>query len=433
LKKNVKAHYILVGDGPLKNMVKEVFDEEGVAKRLHMAGALSGQDLVDSYHAMDVFAFASLSETQGIVLAEAMAAGVAVVAIDAPGVREVVKDGYNGRLIFQQDQNIFIEALAWCLNQPTVDFQQMKNNARITARVFDSELCAKKMLKTYQEVIVKEYVSPDLKGSHWRSLVDRLKSEWGMFKNMMQAGGAAIVDTATAKVPLKKSIKGLFLRIPRLLSLSEWSAMLLRLSRVEGAQTKPGLVLIQIDGLSKMQLNKAFDSNKMPFLKGLLQNNYYKLYSHYPGLPSSTPSVQGELFYGVKQMVPAFAFLDKQSGKVFRMHDSDDVLEIERRMAALGSGLLEGGSSYSNIFSGGAQESHFCVTSLGWSQLWKDANPFNSLILALTHLPSMARMLVMIAWELTLGTAGFLQRFLNTNNFLKEIHYVYARSLICIL
>ena len=58
--------------------------------RLHMPGSRSGQALIDAYHAMDVFAFASQSETQGMVLVEAMAAGVPVVAVDASGVREVV-------------------------------------------------------------------------------------------------------------------------------------------------------------------------------------------------------------------------------------------------------------------------------------------------------------------------------------------------------
>ena len=60
--------------------------------------------LVDAYHAMNVFAFASLTETQGLVLAEAMAAGVAVVAVDAPGAREIVRDGANGRLLAQPMQ-----------------------------------------------------------------------------------------------------------------------------------------------------------------------------------------------------------------------------------------------------------------------------------------------------------------------------------------
>ena len=50
-----------------------------------MAGCQTGQDLADAYAAMDVFVFSSQSETQGMVLAEAMAAGVPAVALDAPG------------------------------------------------------------------------------------------------------------------------------------------------------------------------------------------------------------------------------------------------------------------------------------------------------------------------------------------------------------
>ena len=55
--------------------------------------------MTDAYHAMDIFAFASKSETQGMVLTEAMAAGLPVIALDAPGAREVVEEGANGRLL----------------------------------------------------------------------------------------------------------------------------------------------------------------------------------------------------------------------------------------------------------------------------------------------------------------------------------------------
>ena len=433
LRKNGTAHFLLIGDGPLKELTGKIFERAGVGKRFHPAGMLAGQDLVDSYHAMDVFAFSSLSETQGIVLTEAMASGVPVVALDAPGIREVVRDGYNGKLVLQQDRETFVEALSWCLDGPVERSRQLKNNARTTARDFDIELCAEKMLESYKEVMAREYVSPDLTKSNWRALIDRLKSEWEIFKNVLQAGGAAIADSTIAQLPLTQSVKGFLRKWYGLLSPAELSARFLRLSRAEGTETKPGLVLIQLDGLSRRRLNKAFYDNKMPFLKGLLRRNYYRLYSHFPGLPSNTPSVQGELFYGVKQIVPSFAFLDSLSGKIFRMHDSEDVIEIESRLAQRGRGLLEGGSSYSNIFRGGARESHFCVSSLGWSHVWKDANPFNSLVLALTHIPSMLRMFVMILWELTLGTAGFFRRVLHAGSFLKEVHYVYARSLICVL
>jgi glycosyltransferase involved in cell wall biosynthesis len=61
-----------------------------MGERFHSAGILTTTDLTNAYHAMDVFAFSSKSETQGMVHTEAMAAGVPVVGLDAPGVREVV-------------------------------------------------------------------------------------------------------------------------------------------------------------------------------------------------------------------------------------------------------------------------------------------------------------------------------------------------------
>jgi len=432
LKKDTKVHFLAGGDGPLKDQIKKIFDDQGVGKRFHLAGVLKGQDLVDCYHAMNIFAFASLSETQGIVLVEAMAAGVPVVAVDAPGVREVVKDGYNGRLIFGENQNNFSEALLWCLKQPPSEFEQMRKNARDTTKEFTMGICANRMLEIYQQVRVKEYTSFNYKNSAWDVLANRLKNEWDMFKNMMRAGGAAMSEPAP-NMPVQKQLNSLFVQLPRLLSLSEWSVKLLRLPRMEGVETEPGLVFIQIDGFSGFALKEAFARNEMPFLKGLLKKEYYQLYTHYPGLPSSTPSVQGELFYGIKQVVPAFNFLDRQSGKTFRMFDSEAALEIERRLAQGGQGLLEGGSSYSNIFSGGAKESHFCATSFGWSQIWKDANPINFFILALTHLPSLMRMMVLTMWEFFLGIIDFGMSLFQGENLKKEWKFIYLRSLLCIL
>jgi endonuclease/exonuclease/phosphatase family metal-dependent hydrolase/glycosyltransferase involved in cell wall biosynthesis len=433
LKKDAKTHFLVGGSGPLTDIIKKIFDDEGVGARIHLAGVLKGQGLLDAYHAMDVFAFASLSETQGLVLIEAMASGVPVVAIDAPGVREAVKDGHNGRLIFEENQNNFVEALGWCLNQPASEFQKMKENAKDATKEFATDLCAKKMLKIYQEIGVKEYVSPQRKDSAWDAMGERLKNEWDMFKNMMSAGGAAITDTKGSEKPIAKKTKGLFRNIPRLLSLNEWSARLLRLPRVEGLESEPGLVFIQIDGLSQAQLTQAFASNEIPFLKGLFQKKYYRLHAHYPGLPSSTPAVQGELLYGVKQSVPAFSFLDSQTGKVFRMYDSEAVTEIERRLAVQGVGLLEGGSSYSNIYIGGAREAHFCSTSLGWGKIWKEANPITFVLLVLAHFPSVVRVIRLIAWEMVLGVVDFGRGIFKGKNFKKEFEFIYLRSLICIL
>ena len=118
LKKEPKAHFLIGGTGPSEESIKEIMTQEGVTDRLHLAGMLKGKDLVNAYHAMDVFVFASQSETQGLVVTEAMAAGIPVVAVDAPGVREVVKDGVNGRLLVNESIEDFVAGLVWLKKLP---------------------------------------------------------------------------------------------------------------------------------------------------------------------------------------------------------------------------------------------------------------------------------------------------------------------------
>src|SRR5690606_26560960 len=108
-----QAFFLVVGTGPSDEAIRQQFRRARLEHRLRMVGSLQGQPLVDAYHAMDVFAFASTSETQGMVLVEAMAAGVPVVALDAAGAREVVADGKNGRLLPTADPRAFAEGLAW--------------------------------------------------------------------------------------------------------------------------------------------------------------------------------------------------------------------------------------------------------------------------------------------------------------------------------
>ena len=76
LKKDGRVHALIIGRGPSVPMIRSKFKQAGLQKRLHLPGYLDGQNLIDAYHDMDVFAFTSLSETQGIVLIEALAAGV---------------------------------------------------------------------------------------------------------------------------------------------------------------------------------------------------------------------------------------------------------------------------------------------------------------------------------------------------------------------
>src|SRR3954470_14621760 len=139
-------------------------------------------------------------------------------------------------------------------------------------------------------------------------------------------------------------------RVRRNLSRSEWAIRHLGLTPSTNTGEEPGLLLIQIDGLARGQLERAIESGRMPFLRDLQRRNGYQLHTFYPGLPSTTPAVQAELYYGVKSAVPAFSFFDRVMKKLGRMWDPDWAKAREAVCAEKAEGLLRGGSSWSNIY-----------------------------------------------------------------------------------
>ena len=194
LKKEVNVHVLMVGQGPSQTMIEAAFERSGLGERLHLTGFLYKKDLVDAYFSMDVFAFASLSETQGVVLLEAMAAGVPVVTVDAPGVREVVKNHFNGRVIDDPDQRKFVDALAEIAHCPPEELRALKQHAKETVKDYSMSSCAQHMLKVYEDLRRKEIDPLRRNDSSWYMLKGRLKAEWDMFKNLVEASEAALLE-----------------------------------------------------------------------------------------------------------------------------------------------------------------------------------------------------------------------------------------------
>jgi glycosyltransferase involved in cell wall biosynthesis len=88
------ARFLFVGDGPEREDL-----ERQMGPNARFVGYRSGDDLADHYAAADVFAFASLTETFGNVVLEAMASGLPVVAVRAGGVGDIVRNGGTGLLV----------------------------------------------------------------------------------------------------------------------------------------------------------------------------------------------------------------------------------------------------------------------------------------------------------------------------------------------
>jgi 1,2-diacylglycerol 3-alpha-glucosyltransferase len=126
--------------------------ELAIESRVRFAGALAGPELADAYQSIDVFAFSSQSDTQGMVLAEAMAAGVPVVALDAAGAREIVRDGINGRLVARADTAEFAAALSALLQAGPRDRKRFAAAARQRADAYSLDSCTTRLVRTYRQV-----------------------------------------------------------------------------------------------------------------------------------------------------------------------------------------------------------------------------------------------------------------------------------------
>jgi len=192
MKKDAGVCFLIGGQGPSEEMIKDIFAREGLTDRLYLAGIFKGKDLADAYHAMDVFVFASQSETQGMVLDEAMASSVPVVAVDAPGVREVVQDRINGCLLPGENTDDFVSGLEWVQELSAEKLNKIKAACRQTADRFSMDKSAQKALEIYLSLCIQGFARKSIEQSYWESKMRLMKAQWGLIKNLTKAAGALI-------------------------------------------------------------------------------------------------------------------------------------------------------------------------------------------------------------------------------------------------
>jgi glycosyltransferase involved in cell wall biosynthesis len=188
LKQTPGARFLVVGGGPSEDAIRDTFARHGMADRLLLAGKHTGPALADAYNAMDVFAFASFTETQGMVLAEAMAAGRPVVALNASGVREVVRHGENGFMLPARSSAKMFAAHLALLHAETPLRRSFSRQARRTAENFSRAHCADLALTFYEDIRKATRRERLLAQQNpWGSLIDRLDLEWKLIAEKVQA------------------------------------------------------------------------------------------------------------------------------------------------------------------------------------------------------------------------------------------------------
>ncbi|MGV6816226.1 MAG: glycosyltransferase [Thiotrichales bacterium] len=142
---------VLIGDGPEKSRLTEKVAHLGLADTIFFAGSIPPEEVPRYYLAADAFVFASTSETQGMVLVEAMAGGCPVVAVRASGVYDVIHDGYNGFAVTEAI-DAWAAALSELLKDPKC-IRSMAHNAREFAADYASEKITERITRLYRRVI----------------------------------------------------------------------------------------------------------------------------------------------------------------------------------------------------------------------------------------------------------------------------------------
>jgi glycosyltransferase involved in cell wall biosynthesis len=142
---------VLLGDGPQSQALQSLAGELGITERVTFVGKVPFEEVPNYLKAADLFAFASITETQGLVTLEAMAAGLPAVAVDGAGTRDILEDGKQG-FLRQNDPADLADGIVQVVENPSLR-SKFKTSALRTSRSYDNARLARKMLKVYEQAI----------------------------------------------------------------------------------------------------------------------------------------------------------------------------------------------------------------------------------------------------------------------------------------
>lgn len=152
---------LLVGDGPARSRLQARVEALGLAERVTLVGAVPPAEMPLYYHLGDIFVFASKSETQGMVILEAMAAGLPVVTVRSSGIDDVVVEGENGHKT-PENREVWAERLGELMADPE-QRARLGEQARAFAEGHDVSAFARRIHDFYA-FLLAQYHS----GRPWR-------------------------------------------------------------------------------------------------------------------------------------------------------------------------------------------------------------------------------------------------------------------------
>ncbi len=155
LKKNEKIKFILAGEGQELPKLKKMIVDAGLTSRVVFSGIVEREFTKNIFAAADIFVYASRSETQGMILTEAMCLGLPVVAVAATGAIDIVENQITGFLV-KEDETEFAFAVERLTSDSELRKRFSENAKKIAKEKYTAAVCAQKMLAVYQKMIEKK-------------------------------------------------------------------------------------------------------------------------------------------------------------------------------------------------------------------------------------------------------------------------------------
>ena len=152
IKKSCKnSKFIIIGDGAAKKTLEKLTIKLDVYKDVFFTGHIKKEDVIRLFQASDIFIFSSLTETQGIVVIEAIISGLPVVAIKSNGIEDIVQNDKNG-ILTENSVDEFSRSVLKIINDKELR-DKLSNKANVYSKNYSIELWVEKTIKLYNNLI----------------------------------------------------------------------------------------------------------------------------------------------------------------------------------------------------------------------------------------------------------------------------------------
>jgi 1,2-diacylglycerol 3-alpha-glucosyltransferase len=176
MKKNEHVRLVLIGEGDEQNNLEKYVRNVGLTDRVEFTGRLPFEEVPAYLKAADLFCFASVTETQGLVTMEAMAAGLPVVAVDATGTTDEITHGQEG-LLTANNSLALAQAIEQVINDENLLYR-FKQAAKKKAQTFDTVVQTEKLVAVYKQAQEDKKSGLSVRVEKYKPVFQLVKDQW---------------------------------------------------------------------------------------------------------------------------------------------------------------------------------------------------------------------------------------------------------------